>query len=365
MCPRYRQSFPHGLTRHLFEQCQNSEEFRRNADAMEARAGRPGTQPSRCDKPLMSIANQGRLAAAARRCRELKHAGQPCHEFDHNGAQMPRGIQWSCGVTTCTQRLRDGLLKGTLKSLREAGFDWPRLFMDGVSPGDWALGSDELDQLPVTLRWPAVRPWANWWLGLAELFAREPNADRYAMFQDDFVCVKNLRAYLTACPYPDPTESERLKSIEEERLPRDGAYWNLYSFSNTNEPLIDAALRDGRAGQWIEGGLLNPEASDPRLLQCGRGAVALVLSNQAVKVLLQSRHAVERPSDPDGWRRIDGGVVTAMNKAGWRELIHCPSLVQHVGLASAMGNKQHAQARSFPGEEFDALAWLPKNSVAV
>jgi hypothetical protein len=169
---------------------------------------------------------------------------------------------------------------------------------------------------------------------LWELYVREPTANRYAIFQDDMVCCRNLRGYLEACPYPEH------------------GYLNLLTFL-TNEPVIAGKP----VGWYLAGGL---ECSDPNSQwQTGRGAVALVFDREAVITLLSSRHFVERPMDPfRGHRSIDGGIVTAMNKAGCREYIHSPSLVQHVGHVSSMGNLPYPQAQTFRGENFDALDLL-------
>ena len=39
-------------------------------------------------------------------------------------------------------------------------------------------------------------------LALCELWVRDPLADRYAIFQDDLTCVKNLRGYLDEMKWP-------------------------------------------------------------------------------------------------------------------------------------------------------------------
>lgn len=61
-----------------------------------------------------------------------------------------RAYRWSYGVTTVTER-RDTLLPQTLASLKAAGWDNPRLFVDGVNGGFDHFG------LPVTYRDPADR----------------------------------------------------------------------------------------------------------------------------------------------------------------------------------------------------------------
>lgn len=229
--------------------------------------------------------------------------------------EMARPIKWACGLTTVPQRKGD-LLPQTLISLRAAGFD-PRLFVDGA-PGGW----DEFG-LPVTYRFPGVRAFGNFILGLAELYIREPGADRYAMFQDDFVTYKNLRPYLDTCQYPS------------------SGYWNLYTFPE-NQALAPA----GSTG-WFKSN------------QRGRGAVALIFSREAVQVLLASReHIIDRPTHINGHKSLDGGVLSAMRKAGWEEYCHNPTLVQHTGFNSIIANRTRPdrwKAVSFRGEGFDAL----------
>lgn len=234
-------------------------------------------------------------------------------------------MKWAYGVTTVPMRRRNQILERTLESLRNAGFDKPRLFIDGDNNTSSWLSQFNLE---VTCRYPTIRTYGNFILGLAELYIRNPEFQRYAMFQDDFVTYPNLRTYLEKSPYPDK------------------GYCNLYTFP-TNQELAPKNQHGGTIDGWF------------RTTQKGRGAVALVFSNEAVRTLLCQQHTVDRPMDPRrGHRSIDGGIVTAMNKAGYSEYCHSPSLVQHTGLHSSMGNRRHALAVSFRGEEFDILSLL-------
>ena len=108
-------------------------------------------------------------------------------------------MNWAYGVTTVPRR-RDDLLPRTLASLRAAGWDSPRLFVDGDD--DTVSWSREFG-LPVTARKPLVRVTGNWLLGMVELYVRDPHADRYAIFQDDVVFCRNARAYLDSVPAPE------------------------------------------------------------------------------------------------------------------------------------------------------------------
>lgn len=237
-------------------------------------------------------------------------------------------IRWGYGVTTVKERCGD-LLPKTLKSLKAGGFDQPRIFLD--DPNDFSLGLD----LEVTYRTPRIRTFGNWSLGLWELFIRNPAADRYAMFQDDFVTCKNLRQYLERIPYPEK------------------GYLNLYTFPSNQE------LAQGRIGFYEARELDSGNVFHGKKQQTGRGAVALVFSKDAVIALFSELHFITKPVEAaEPWRRVDGCVVNAMNKAGYREFVHNPSLVQHTGKDSSMGSRPHLQAPSFRGEDFDLLELL-------
>lgn len=223
-------------------------------------------------------------------------------------------LRWAYAVTTVPER-KGELFPRTLASLKAAGFDRPRLFVDGLrDPREYdAFG------LETVARHPRIRTFGNWILGLGELFIRDPMADRFAMFQDDFITYAGLREYLEKCKYPA------------------NGYLNLYTFPS-NQQLA-------RGEGWY---LSN---------QFGRGAVALVFDRNAVLALLTHSHMIERPLNAHkGHKSVDGGVVTAMQKAmGCKDVewVHNPSLVQHTGLKSAMGNRPHKLAESFRGEGYD------------
>jgi hypothetical protein len=241
---------------------------------------------------------------------------------------------WAYGVITVPERL-EALLPSTLKSLKRAGFDKPWIFMDGLEHSKVQALRDKLN-LDVTARFPRIRAYGNWILSLGELYIRNPVCTHYALFQDDILAVYNLRKYLSSQPYPA------------------NGYWNLHTYLS-NEPVVHKKPQG-----WYEGGLVSGEcAKKDETNQTGRGAQALVFSREGVQMLLCHQHTVMRPTDPArGWRNIDGAVVAAMNMAGWREYIHNPSLVAHVGTDSIMMNREYPLARTWPGEEFDALSLL-------
>lgn len=227
---------------------------------------------------------------------------------------------WAYAVTTVPER-RDTLLPRTLRSLANAGFDKPRLLVDGADSGYQHFG------LEVTYRTPRVRAFGNWILGLWELYLRNPTYDRFAIFQDDLIISRNARQYLDRCDYHPK------------------GYWNLYTFPK-NEAVAQAV-------GWTLTALR------------GHGAVGLAFSREAVtKILASYDHIVDRPIAKDVAARtqgIDAAVRCSLEKAGFRELCHFPSLLQHTGTMSTINSTHNNQALSgtFRGEDFDCLTLLP------
>ncbi len=242
---------------------------------------------------------------------------------------------WSYGLMTVSSRRRD-LLPRTLASLRAGGFEQPRLFLDGGTHEEAASYEREFS-LPVSARNPALQIAPNWTLTLLELYLRNPHADRYMIAQDDLICVRNLRQYLEACAYPL------------------SGYLNLYLYAHNEQHCPTPG--------WHQSN------------QKGLGALMLVFSNEAAITLLSSQEFLRRPKDLAGWRCVDGGIVHCLRRAGWREYVHRPGLVQHTGIVSTNSKEKgitpledvkfprshwhpSTLAHTFPGEQFDALSLL-------
>ncbi len=263
-------------------------------------------------------------------------------------------LRWSYGVTTTPIRLGN-LLPRTLKSLAAAGFDSPRLFIDGF---DAPRSYTERFRLEATAWFPGVGAWPAWYLTLAELYFREPNADRYAIFQDDIVVVKGLRSYLDRIEWPDRGYLNLYTQLENDGWDLDG---------ETKQWYANPAFKHAASGTWRQGVLVD---NGPERFQAGRGALALVFDVEAVTAILSRRVNFDRVVDPTcGRASIDGAVVTAANLQGYREYVHSPSLVQHTGTMSTIRGPAGANfplSTTFPGEDFDAMAagWVPVDVVA-
>ncbi len=114
-----------------------------------------------------------------------------------SGSRVKR---WAVGVTTAPRPVTT--IADCLASLAAAGWDQPRLFVDGAAPIPPSFAS-----LPRTDRNPQLGAWPSYYLALAELLMREPEADAFLMVQDDvlFAADFDVRAYLERILWPGKT----------------------------------------------------------------------------------------------------------------------------------------------------------------
>lgn len=276
-------------------------------------------------RPLRTHAGAGAAVPLRPLTRRYVPVPSEIRTHEQESKHWKRPPVWQYGITTIPERRSTTFCK-TLSSLAGGGFEQPILFIDG----DWDYDSWRKQfNLPIVCRYPKVLTYGNWILSLAELYIRNPNADFYAIFQDDLIVSKNLRKYLEACPYPDK------------------GYWNLYTFPHNQQ------LSGGRIGWYQASGSWR-----------GAGAVGLVFSADSILIPLAHDHMVKRRRDPQrGHKYVDGAVVESMNMMGYKEYVHSPSLIQHTGKKSASGNPTHATAPSFRGEGYDLLQLLKKNEI--
>lgn len=226
---------------------------------------------------------------------------------------MPR-VVWAYGVATVPERFGE-LLPRTLRSLATAGFDRPHLFIDGPVQYDWPAHHQTTHSRP-------LRAFGNWVMALWELLVRYPTATHYVLFQDDIVCVLGLRQYLEGCPLPPLT------------------YRNLITYPNNA----------GRKPADLDLGWYHSD-------QMGRGAQGLLFTRQGVVDLLSQRRMAEKPLDTQrGHKALDGAVALALKDARYTEQVHYPSLIDHTGTHSAIGNVPQPVIDTFPGEQFNVMA---------
>jgi hypothetical protein len=109
----------------------------------------------------------------------------------------PSVKKWAVGVTTAPRR--SPTLEACLDTIVRAGWEEPRLFLDGTTrlPSRYA-------HLPVTWREDSVGAWPAWYLALAELVLHHPEADAFVLLQDDVALFDRevLRDYLERALWP-------------------------------------------------------------------------------------------------------------------------------------------------------------------
>lgn len=226
-------------------------------------------------------------------------------------------ITWSYGITTVPSRA-DNLLAQTVASLAAAGFDSPAIYMDGMPEESQSPNLDNVSS--VVIRWPPLGNLGNWMNALFNLYLDNPAAEMFAVFEDDFICCKNLREYLERCPYPK------------------FGYWNLITHDQ------NLVLTGG-----IEGWHLSN--------QLGRGAVGLVFNNKAVRRLLSCQEFITSAGVKGRRGSADGMVLTVLKGLDYEEYIHYPSLLQHKGGGASVLGHQYGEMKGWI-EGYDPLTLL-------
>jgi hypothetical protein len=225
--------------------------------------------------------------------------------------------RWSVAVTTAPRKVPT--LARTLDSLARAGWDNPLIFAEPGTVIPRAVSQGTMVQRPVTLG-----EWCNWYLGLSELYQRDPWADAYLMVQDDVLFCQNLREYLEAVLWPAET----------------AAVASLYN--PLAGPTCDCGFEKVSAGIGMP------------------GALALLFPNAAVRMLLGDRKVLlHRRRGPTAGRRLTDVVVGQWaERSGFPAYLHVPSLCQHIGDTTTVWEAEQDRvirtAPSFVGETFDA-----------
>ncbi|MFN0051271.1 MAG: hypothetical protein ACKV0T_03720 [Planctomycetales bacterium] len=231
---------------------------------------------------------------------------------------------WGVGVTTAPRR--QPTLEWCLDSLARAGWTQPRLFID--SPVEIP---QRYAHLPATVRQTRVGAWPNYYLALAELLMREPEADAYLLVQDDalFYDRQSLRAHL-----------------EEMLWPEEGVgVVSLYCSSGYAHPQPGWHRYDGL---WV------------------LGAVAFVFSRAAAQSFMTDPGILAHRWQPgnDGLVNIDIAIGEWCQRQGVAVYYPSPSLAQHVGETSTLWPEAPAAglrcANQFAGDDRRALATDPE-----
>lgn len=214
-----------------------------------------------------------------------------------NSANTVRSVsRWAVGITTA--RRHKSTLCRCVASLADAGWLEPRLFVEPDVEVPLELAS-----LPISKRDRQMGAFPNWYLGLSELFFREPRAEAYFMCQDDVIFSNGLRRYLEKCLWPD----QRIGVV------------SIYCPSHYAKDVPMGFYAESRGWEsW--------------------GALAYIFSNPGVRELLTDRLFVDhRHCGPnDGLRNIDSIVGEWCARRSMPYYVHIPSLAKHIGDTSTI-----------------------------
>lgn len=235
---------------------------------------------------------------------------QPVHR------SKTRVRRWAVGVTTAPRDVPT--LSDCLPTLLQAGWDKPRLFVDGRMEVP-----DQFASLTRTDRTPIMGAWPNYYLSLAELLMREPEADAYMLVQDDvlFGNGMDVRSYLEEVLWPGPP---------------------------------------GIASLYCSRGYTQPANGWYRMRETWRlGALAFIFCREAAQEFLADRDVVLHR-----WSRRKNGLADISWRVGqWAAsadvpvYFTTPSLVQHAGdvstvwpTARSFGNRRASRFVGDPDE---------------
>ena len=235
--------------------------------------------------------------------------------------ERPRVRSWAVGVTTAPRAVET--LAHTLESLTRAGWSKRCVFAEPKS----YLPSDTTQ---VVQRAERLGAFPNWYLGLAELVLRHPDADAYMMLQDDVELASNLRSYLEQTLWPArgtgvvsvycPSHYRRRRSVGYHAIDEGWNTWGALCY----------VLPTSRARRLL---------SDPDVLE----------------------HRWRGPCD--GLKNIDSVVGAWCRRAQLSYLIHVPSLVQHTGDSSTLYPAARATGRrhadDFLGDAAQIMTGIP------
>lgn len=202
-------------------------------------------------------------------------------------------MKFSIGITTA-KRLTP-TLERCLSSYRES-----------FSTKCTVFAEPDVDKVETDNKWISRERqygcWTNWAFSLRDLFASEPGADYYCIFQDDIVFCKNIESYLGTLELP-----------------------KIFS-------IFKPSIYLKNEGCWSK------QDRGPALLM----AQTFFIHTSLVSSLLKDKIAWKVP----GNKQIDNRVGRWAKEKGQQVYYHCPSLCQHIGETSTIWNSDLSGYRS-------------------
>ena len=202
---------------------------------------------------------------------------------------------WSVGVITAPRLAPT--LDACLDSFIRAGWERPRLFVDTAT-----TIATRHAHLPLTVREPRIGAFPNYYLALAELVMRDPEADAYLLAEDDvlFSDREDLHAYLQDVLWPsDPIGAVSLYCSSAYTKTDPG--WHKFD------------------GEWVW------------------GALAFIFSPESARRFLGDPLIfAHRTSSDEGLADTDALIGTWSHQRDLPLFFPTPSLVQHIGDTSSL-----------------------------
>lgn len=204
---------------------------------------------------------------------------------------------WAIGITTAERIIPT--LSRSLESLSQAGWDPNKVHLFS-EPGTPA--TDSTFKGPVTIRGRKVGAFSNWYLALQELILTQPSADCFLLLQDDVVFCRGLRKYLEDELWPNSTTG----------------FVSLYCGMMQSNP-------DQQRG-WV---YLQPQS----MLY---GALAVAFTAGAARTVSMHPMFFRHRESSSGMYGIDSVLTQWATESRLPCYFHVPSLVDHIGVTSAI-----------------------------
>lgn len=305
--------------------------------SLEQRAGGPRPHPCRHlgaqtgEQPCRTC--RGSVRQKIFQCHHPRHQSTTIQQCRRCRDYKPRPpsqnvARWAVGMTTAPRAV--STLNRTLRSLRRAGWtERVHLFAE-AGTRTWAARLSGGPLAIIHRKKPSLGAWPNFFLGLQELYLRQPDADAYLMVQDDVVFCSGLRDYLEKNLWPKGGRT----GVVSLHTPSHLAPENGSGFFHAN------------------------------LGWSAWGAQAMIFPNAAARSFLSDPKVIEHRQKGilDGTKNVDSVIGDWCARTKHQFWMHAPSLTEHIGAASTLwpklGLRGKRSSADFPGEKVQAQDML-------
>lgn len=223
-------------------------------------------------------------------------------------------VHWAVGITIAPRKLPT--YTETIDSVIRTGWTEPHLFCE---PN--VILMDRHRNLPITERKDTMGCWKNWYQTAKDLVDFYPEADAYAIFQDDVIFCLGVRSFLEKCLWP--VENPGVISV--------------FTPSHYKQDRIGWHKTDKGHTLWM--------------------AQTFIFTPKSIRNMINHPVCVNWKGD----RNVDNVIGNWARQTRLFPYYHTPSLAQHIGTVSTIwtNNPKRNQARGrkaasdFVGETYD------------